>query len=171
MPSMRAEDVRQRVRATLAAAYGEGLLSDGTLAHRLDQLDSNRILEPDRLIGDLNLRDARRRPQAPAWVSAAVARLWPSLAQASVAAPAVLALDWAGTTDTLTVGRHPDCDVILDDITVSRRHALLLFRDGAWILRDLKSLNGTAVNGVSVTRCQLRPGDHLALGEHHLVVD
>jgi pSer/pThr/pTyr-binding forkhead associated (FHA) protein len=38
-------------------------------------------------------------------------------------------------------------------------------------LHDLGSKNGTTVNGVLVTRCQLRPGDHLSLGEHRLVVD
>ncbi len=83
----------------------------------------------------------------------------------------MLALDWNGTTDAVLVGRHPSCEVVLEHATVSRRHAQLRFRDGRWILQDLGSTNGTTVNGARVTRCQLRAGDHLRLGEQHLVVD
>jgi pSer/pThr/pTyr-binding forkhead associated (FHA) protein len=54
---------------------------------------------------------------------------------------------------------------------VSRRHALLRFRDGAWIVRDLESMNGTTVNGSPVVRCRLQPGDQLAFGDEALVVD
>jgi hypothetical protein len=158
------------MRATLAAAYGEGLLSQGTLAHRLDQLEGNWVIEPDRLVGDLNLRESRRALRRPRWVAERIASLRPTARQARRAAPAVLGLDWAGTTDALLLGRHHGCDVVLDHPTVSRRHAQLLFRDG-WVLHDLASTNGTTVNGVRVSRCQLRPGDHLWLGEHHLVVD
>jgi pSer/pThr/pTyr-binding forkhead associated (FHA) protein len=94
-----------------------------------------------------------------------------SLPFAAAAQPAVLALDWDGATDAVLLGRHPACEVVLDDLTVSRRHAQLHFRDGRWVLQDLGSKNGTTVNGAPVTRCQLRPGDHLRLGEQHLVVD
>jgi pSer/pThr/pTyr-binding forkhead associated (FHA) protein len=83
----------------------------------------------------------------------------------------VLALDWGGTTDTLRLGRHPSCEIVVDDLSVSRRHAELLFRDGVWVVHDLGSTNGTTVNGVTVTRCQLHPGDHLSLGEFRFVVD
>lgn len=159
------------MRATLAAAYGEGLLSEGTLVHRLDQLAGNRVIEPHRLIGDLNLRERRRTSRPLRWLSEGIAMLSPTSRGSGVATAAVLALDWTGTTDTLAVGRHPDCEVVLDDPTVSRRHAELLFRDGSWVLHDVGSTNGTSVNGVRVTRCQLRPGDQLALGGHHLVVD
>jgi FHA domain-containing protein len=159
------------MRATLAAAYGEGLLSQGTLAHRLDQLGVNRVIEPDRLIGDLNLRESQRGFRLPTWLRERVTELWPLSRRARVAAPVVLALDWAGTTETLLLGRHSGCDVVVDGPTVSRRHAQLIFRDGSWVLHDLGSTNGTIVNGARVTRCQLRPGDQLTLGEHYLVVD
>lgn len=72
---------------------------------------------------------------------------------------------------TLIVGRLPSCDVVLTATSVSRRHARLLFRDGSWVIQDLDSLNGTEVNGVAVGRCELRPGDHLCLGDEYLVID
>jgi pilus assembly protein CpaF len=54
---------------------------------------------------------------------------------------------------------------------VSRRHARLVFRDGSWVIQDLRSCNGTEVNGLVVGRCELRPGDHVVLGDEHLVID
>ncbi len=55
--------------------------------------------------------------------------------------------------------------------TVSRRHVRLCFRDGAWILQDLESTNGTLVNHRRVVRCRVIPGDHLDLGGERLTVD
>jgi pSer/pThr/pTyr-binding forkhead associated (FHA) protein len=69
------------------------------------------------------------------------------------------------------MGRTRDCDVALDNPTVSRRHAQLIFRDGVWIVRDLGSTNGTSVNGAAVGRCQIRPGDRLGLGLQLVDVD
>lgn len=69
------------------------------------------------------------------------------------------------------MGRHHGCDVVFDDLSVSRRHARLVFRDGSWVVQDLESTNGTIVNGVQVGRCALRPGDHLVLGDAFLRVD
>jgi pSer/pThr/pTyr-binding forkhead associated (FHA) protein len=54
---------------------------------------------------------------------------------------------------------------------VSRRHARLLFRDGAWIVQDLESLNGAAVNGEPIGRCRLAPGDDVAFADEHVRVD
>src|SRR5215207_4402269 len=48
--------------------------------------------------------------------------------------------------DSTTVGRSPDCDIFLDDVTVSRRHALLKRDDGQFLIEDQGSLNGTFVN-------------------------
>jgi hypothetical protein len=161
-----AEDLRERIRATLAAAYGEGLLSQGTLSYRLDQLTGATVIDPAQLVGDLNLRAPERRPGP-------IARLRRRLMQPreTPPAPSVLALDWAGTTDAVLIGRHPFCDVRLSDPTVSRRHAMLHFRDGHWVLQDLGSLNGTTVNGERVNRCQLRAADSVRFGDQHLVVD
>src|SRR5258708_33831460 len=86
-------------------------------------------------------------------------------------AEALLALDWSGSQDQLLIGRHPCCDVVLASPAVSRTHARLTFRDGTWILQDLGSMNGTKLNDVRVGRCQLRPGDHLVIGDERVLVD
>jgi pSer/pThr/pTyr-binding forkhead associated (FHA) protein len=54
---------------------------------------------------------------------------------------------------------------------VSRRHARLVFRDSCWIVQDLESTNGTAVNGRLVGRCRLAPGDDLAFADAHVRID
>ena len=82
-----------------------------------------------------------------------------------------LALDWSGAQSEMLIGRHHGCDLVLSDLSVSRRHLRMIFRDGQWILQDLESRNGTIVNGCRVGRCQLRPGDHLTLGDTHLTID
>jgi pSer/pThr/pTyr-binding forkhead associated (FHA) protein len=68
-----------------------------------------------------------------------------------------------------TVGRHPESDIFLDDITVSRRHAQ--FRrdaDQFWV-HDVGSLNGTYVNGERTDERQLRTGDEVQVGKFKLV--
>jgi hypothetical protein len=148
------------------------LLSEETLSHRLDVLFGSRLIEPASLVGDLSIRAPRR-----AWAAAAerAFRAFRTLIEApedaSPAPPAMLALDWAGGAEELVVGRHPSCDIVLTSASVSRRHAQLRFRDGTWILQDLKSTNGTWVNDARVGRCQLRPGDRVELGSAHLIVD
>jgi predicted component of type VI protein secretion system len=87
------------------------------------------------------------------------------------AAPRLLALDWAGGQEELLLGRQLTCDVVLGDLTVSRRHARLVFRDGHWVIQDLGSTNGTRVNGVRVGRCELQPGDDIDLGDERLRID
>jgi hypothetical protein len=65
----------------------------------------------------------------------------------------------------LVAGRSSECDVILDDSTVSRRHAAFVLRGDDWWVVDLDSTNGTRVNGVSATEQRVRPGDRIELGE------
>jgi pSer/pThr/pTyr-binding forkhead associated (FHA) protein len=100
-----------------------------------------------------------------------VARVTRAPEPVSGPALALLALDWTGAQTELLVGRHPACDVVLRHPSVSRRHARVFFRDGRWIVQDLDSTNGTEVNGCRVGRCELRPGDHLALGGEGLTID
>lgn len=66
--------------------------------------------------------------------------------------------------DRLVVGRSRDCDLVIDDPNVSRRH-LEVRRDGAgWVAADLGSTNGVKVNGRRVDEVPLEPGDEIALG-------
>lgn len=63
------------------------------------------------------------------------------------------------------VGRHRSCSFLLDDPSVSRQHALLIHDHGIYTLMDYKSSNGVKVNGDSIFRQELRPGDELTIGE------
>jgi FHA domain len=157
----------------LNAAYADGLLSEDTFSRRLDQLLSAQLVDPLRLIGDLNFRNPspRRRGRLVEALAATMRRVTTSSAEDSRAEPVLLALDWSGAQRELILGRNPSCDVVLSDPGVSRCHARLFFRDGSWVLQDLASTNGTMVNGVHVGRCELRPGDHLVLGDQHLEID
>jgi hypothetical protein len=68
----------------------------------------------------------------------------------------------------LLIGRSHGCDIVLADASVSRCHADLR-RDGSqWILRDLHSTNGIAVNGRMVLEARLAPGDQISLGRTRL---
>jgi hypothetical protein len=164
---------RRRLAETLNAAYADGLLSERTLSHRLDLLLTSRLVDPVGLIGDLSRRIPHRRWRATVVGGlAATVRSLRALAGLELPdEPLLLALDWTGAQDELLLGRHPACDVVLTDPSVSRRHARLRFQDGCWTLRDLESRNGTRVNRVRVGRCALRPGDRLALGDQRLLVD
>ncbi len=72
-------------------------------------------------------------------------------------------------TDVTQVGRHPDSDIFLDDITVSRRHAELRRNSGEFTLADVGSLNGTYVNRERVEDARLRSGDEIQIGKFKLV--
>jgi FHA domain-containing protein/zinc ribbon protein len=67
-----------------------------------------------------------------------------------------------------TVGRSPDCDVFLDDVTVSRRHALVVRRDGRFFIEDRGSLNGTFLNRRRIESGPLEDGDELQIGKYRL---
>lgn len=69
----------------------------------------------------------------------------------------------------LVVGRDPASDIFLNDITVSREHAVLDVTPAEVIVSDAGSLNGTYVNGVSVDRAVLRNGDQLQVGRFQMV--
>jgi FHA domain len=70
--------------------------------------------------------------------------------------------------DRLTVGRRPDSDIFLDDITVSRDHAVLVRRSGDYYLDDCGSLNGTYVNRRRIESHRLADGDELQVGKYKL---
>ena len=66
------------------------------------------------------------------------------------------------------IGRSPDCDVFLDDVTVSRNHAVLVERDGRFFVEDEGSLNGTFVNRRRIDSAELENGDELQIGKYRL---
>jgi hypothetical protein len=68
-----------------------------------------------------------------------------------------------------TLGRHEDCAISLDDITVSRRHAEIVRTAGGYVVRDAGSLNGTYVNNSRIDEAPLRQGDELQVGKFRLV--
>jgi pSer/pThr/pTyr-binding forkhead associated (FHA) protein len=72
--------------------------------------------------------------------------------------------------DVVQVGRHPDSDIFLDDVTVSRRHAELARVSAEWIVRDVGSLNGTYVNRQRIEdAATLANGDEVQIGRFKLV--
>jgi hypothetical protein len=66
------------------------------------------------------------------------------------------------------IGRSPDCDVFLDDVTVSRRHAVLVEEGGRFSIEDQGSLNGTFVNRHRIDRAELEDGDEVQIGKYRL---
>jgi pSer/pThr/pTyr-binding forkhead associated (FHA) protein len=72
------------------------------------------------------------------------------------------------TSDSTTIGRSPDCDIFLDDVTVSRRHAVLERSEHGFTIEDQGSLNGTFVNRRRIERVELADGDELQIGKYRL---
>ncbi|HSI26138.1 MAG TPA: FHA domain-containing protein [Aeromicrobium sp.] len=73
-------------------------------------------------------------------------------------------------TDVVTVGRHPDSDIFLDDISVSRRHANFTRTETGYVISDLGSLNGSYVNRDRIdTDVALTGGDEVQIGKYRLI--
>ncbi len=70
--------------------------------------------------------------------------------------------------ERMSIGRRPDSEVFLDDITVSRDHALLIHRGEDWYLDDCGSLNGTYVNRSRIESHRLQEGDEVQIGKYKL---
>ena len=70
--------------------------------------------------------------------------------------------------DVTTAGRHPDSDIFLDDVTVSRKHAEFVRSGSEYTIRDVGSLNGTYVNGERVEQTELASGDEVQIGKFKL---
>ncbi|HEX2119648.1 MAG TPA: FHA domain-containing protein, partial [Acidimicrobiales bacterium] len=71
--------------------------------------------------------------------------------------------------DVTRAGRHPDSDIFLDDITVSRRHAEIHRAADGYLVRDAGSLNGTYLNRERIEEAPLANGDELQIGKFRLV--
>ena len=71
--------------------------------------------------------------------------------------------------DVVKAGRHPESDIFLDDITVSRRHVEITPTGEGYAVRDVGSLNGTYVNRERIDEVLLAPGDEVQIGKFKLV--
>ncbi len=164
---------RNQLARTLHTAYAEGLISDQTLSVRLEKVLRARLIEPERLVGDLYLRAPRRRVRGllSSTMSTVIERLDKVFGDRDQPPTTLLGLNWSGEEQQLVIGRSSRCDVVLADLSVSRQHARLISRDGKWVVQDLSSTNGTFLNGQRVGRSELRPGDDLYVGQAGLRVD
>jgi pSer/pThr/pTyr-binding forkhead associated (FHA) protein len=70
--------------------------------------------------------------------------------------------------ESTTVGRSPDCDIFLDDVTVSRRHALVKRSNDQFLIEDQGSLNGTFLNRRRIESGGLEDGDEVQIGKYKL---
>jgi ribosomal protein L40E len=70
--------------------------------------------------------------------------------------------------DRVTIGRSPDCEIFLDDVTVSRKHAVLDRSGDGFTIADEGSLNGTFVNKRRVESAELGNGDEIQIGKYRL---
>lgn len=73
------------------------------------------------------------------------------------------------TGERTTIGRSPDCDVFLDDVTVSRRHAIITRSRDGFAIEDQGSLNGTFLNRRRIDSALLSDGDELQIGKYRLL--
>jgi hypothetical protein len=161
VPGRASDADRERFVELLQVRSIEGRLSTDTFARRVERvLGARSLSELDALVADVRPPGFARRTlmRAVAWLSglsADVERAW--------RAPRVPLL--ALPDDSATIGRANECDCVLTEPSVSRRHARLR-RDGRrWLLRDLGSRNGTRVNGMRVAEeVEVRPGDQISLG-------
>ena len=72
---------------------------------------------------------------------------------------------------SITLGRNPQCDIFLNDMTVSRMHAQITLEGGCFILKDVDSYNGVWVNNQNIESKSLKSGDFIQIGKFAFVFD
>jgi ribosomal protein L40E len=98
------------------------------------------------------------------------------VAAAGISGPALVVRSGGGRAgetfhldrEQTTVGRSPDCDIFLDDVTVSRKHAVVKRSEGKLTIEDLGSLNGIFLNRRRIESGDLADGDELQIGKYKL---
>ena len=140
---------------------------------------ADKVTPPNDLTSTLNLRQLRSIPE-----SVIADDLYKSLTieQQNVVknlpagAGILLVLKGAGVggrylldSNETKIGRDINNEICLDDITVSRSHALISKTDG-YSIKDLGSLNGTYVNAIAVRESKVLPGDEIQIGKYHLTL-
>lgn len=125
---------------------------------------------PDATTGALRLDEGVEEADAGIEASAVAGELEPGTALLIVVRGPNQGARFLLDRDIVTVGRHPDSDIFLDDITVSRRHAEFRRQAGAFGVHDTGSLNGTYVNGERADERRLVTGDEVQVGKFKLLV-
>ena len=75
----------------------------------------------------------------------------------------------SGTGGDVRLGRAPESEIFLDDVTVSRKHACIVVKELKYALNDLGSLNGTYLNGEPTVSASLTTGDEIQIGKFHML--
>jgi hypothetical protein len=156
---------RERIARVLRDGSVDGRLSLDTFSERLERAFTARSRsELDELVSDVRPPGPLRRVllRTVSWYSALLRDLGGAWERPRVP---MLALP-SETGREVVLGRSRDCDCVLADPTVSRRHAGLRREGARWVLLDLGSRNGTRVNGVRVLDAiEVGPGDRVSFGD------
>jgi len=160
---------RERAADRLREACADDRLSLQTFAARLELAYAAQTeAELARLFADL--------PE-PSWFGRVALRAvtaasrWTSQLDAAWREPRTRRLSLSTGADVL-LGRSPLCDCVIADPDVSRRHARLRHGDGRWWLADMRSANGTYVNGWRVSNeVEVQPGDEVSFGDAHFILE
>ncbi|MBA3717966.1 MAG: FHA domain-containing protein [Actinobacteria bacterium] len=99
-----------------------------------------------------------------------------TLEDVGVKGPALVVRSGGGRTgetfhpagEKTAIGRSPECEIFLDDVTVSRQHAVIVERDGSFFIQDEGSLNGTFLNRRRIEKAEIEDGDELQIGKYRL---
>jgi FHA domain/Domain of unknown function (DUF1707) len=155
---------REQAARVLREGSLDGRLSIDTFSERIERVfAARRRVELDELVADVRPPGPMRRVlmRAVAWYSTLDRDL-----RAAWQRPNVPVLALPAGDRQVVLGRSRECDCVLAEPSVSRRHAELR-RDGScWLLRDLGSRNGTRVNGVRlIDQTEVSPGDRVSFGD------
>ena len=133
--------------------------NDGTHGNNADEVDATRTFSETLIPVDANaLSDEEQQAvdALPSGNSLLIVRRGPNKG-------ARFLLD----ADLVTIGRHPNADIFLDDVTVSRRHSEITRAGSVFNVKDLTSLNGTYFEGKRVESAELFNGAEVQVGKYH----
>lgn len=133
--------------------------NDGTQGNNADEVDATRTFSETLIPVDANsLSDEEQQAvdALPSGNSLLIVRRGPNKG-------ARFLLD----ADLVTIGRHPNADIFLDDVTVSRRHSEISRSGSEFSIKDLTSLNGTYFEGKRVESAELFNGAEVQVGKYH----
>lgn len=173
---LRASDAeRDQVVGELRERFAEGRLSQDSFVRRVDAaLRAREQRELAGLLADMpaghGLAGALARAVAHFMAAARRAAFrWQAADRAPARLPKLMFP--AGPGYRFTIGRDSGCDLVVADLTVSRRHARFERAGNSWLLQDLGSMNGTRLNGWLVSGAvPVRAGDQVSFGEVSFVV-